>query len=245
MINYKRLKTKTSIKENNMISTNEDYNNFLKLCLNKLKKFSFDKRSLEREYVTRYKFKTKNSSDIKYSLILEAENNIIRNTAREQLKKYVKLDHLAYEMEKGLFEFSLIHVTINKLQDHFVQLVYQDRLYEICDNLDMDNIKIENKTLLPTIVKSGFDAYFIAFLSPEQLHPKRWMDIVLKKQIRDEALNNFQTTDIYRCKKCGDRRFKITELQMRSADEASSKIHVCMTCYFTFIICSLLCKSIT
>jgi DNA-directed RNA polymerase subunit M/transcription elongation factor TFIIS len=210
---------------------------FMKECIERAKNFTLDKKFLEREYVARYRFKTKNSGDIKYSLMVMAEENIDRDRARNMIKQYVGFDHIAYEIERGLFEFALINVTINKsVQDHFVIPIYHDKLYNICENLDLENENIDNKTLLPTIFGETFTPYYVAFLSPDQLHPKRWMDIVLKKQIRDEAMNNFQTTDIYKCKKCKERKFKITEIQLRSSDEPMNRVCTCMTCYYTFIL---------
>ena len=234
----KGLKPITSLKVKNMPSQDDTVNDlFLKEYCDRIKAFSLDKRIIEREYIARYRFKTKNSSDIKYSLMVMAEENINRDEARKILKSYVGFDHVAHEIEKGLFEFALIHVTIEKsVQDHFVVAVYQDKLYTICDNLDMQNEIINNKTLLPTILTPSFNPYFVAFLSPDQLHPKRWMDIALKKQIRDEAMNNFQTTDMYKCKKCKERKFKITEIQLRSSDEPMNRVCTCMTCYYTFIL---------
>lgn len=235
MSTKKELKTTTSLEENKMHTNKND--DLLKSFNEKVNAFLFDKKFIEREYVSRYGFKTKNSSDIKYSLMIIAENNIDRNHARQLLKKYVEFDHIAYEIEKGLFEFALIHVTIDKsIQDHFVVPVYTDKLHTICDNLDINNKIINNKTLLPTILAPSFNPYFVAFLSPDQLHPKHWMDIVLKKQIKDEAMNNFQTTDIYKCKKCKERKFKITEIQLRSSDEPMNRVCTCMTCYYTFIL---------
>lgn len=198
--------------------------------------FEVDKKGFEKEYVLRHKFKTKNSSDIKYKLLVIAEDNIDRKSGRNIIQKYVKYEHIAYEIEKGLFEFSLVHVTINGENDHFVCEVYADQLNNICENLDMTNKHVENKSLLPTVLSTSFTPYYVAFLSPDQLHPERWKDVSLKKQIRDEAMNSFQTTDIYKCKKCHERKFKITEIQLRSSDEPMNRVCTCMTCFFTFII---------
>lgn len=231
----KRLKVESN---NNVIImkelNNEFINDFKNTCNQKLK-LLVNKRSFEKEYMTKFCFRTKNSSDIKYKLIVEAEKLIDRNIGRKELKKYVYLDNVVYEIEKGLFEFSLISVTINKLELHFVSNIYFDKLYNLCVNLNMYNENINNQTLLPTILGNKFDPYFISFLSPEQLHPKHWSDIITKNRLRDETANNLQTTDIYKCGKCGERKFKITQLQMRSADEPVNTICTCMVCFNTFI----------
>lgn len=208
---------------------------FNKKCSDRAKTLKLDKHGLEREYVNRCKFKTRNSNDIKYNLLIVAEETIDRKSAVEKLKQCVKVYHIVDQIEKGIFEFSLVHVTINGIQDHYVENVYNDKLNDLCDNLDVDNKNICNTTLLPMILEDKINPYFTAFLTPDQLHPKRWGDVITKQQLRENAANELQTTDIYKCAKCGDRKFKITELQLRSADEPVSRFNTCMTCYHTFI----------
>ena len=97
------------------------------------------------------------------------------------------------------------------------------------------NKKINNTTLLPMLYNVSFNPYFTAFLLPEQLHPKKWIDVVKKKQIRDEAINTQPYSDIYTCAKCHEKKFKISEIQLRCADEPTNKICQCMVCFHTFI----------
>lgn len=205
-------------------------------CQNLYNTLIFNKYNFEREYVNRYKFKTKNSSDIKYDLLMEAEKLIDRKKGKEEIQKYVVLDHIADQIEKGLFEFSLIHVIIHKLQNHFVENIYFHRLNDLCVNLDIDNKNVENYTLLPSVIDGTLYSYFLAFFSYDVLHPKKWASLHLKKKIHDEAVNSLQTTDIYQCSRCKERKFKITEIQLRSIDESVSRICQCMVCYKTFII---------
>lgn len=236
MIQYtKSLKPMSSINHNKLMSGKKFLDSFNKNFAEKKKTMLFDRYSLEKEYVARYKFKTKNSSDIKYSLMKVAEETIDRNEARMKLFKYVKLEPLAYEIEKGILERALIEVTINKLQEHFVENIYRDKLNDICSNLDVNDKHIDNQTLLPTLFEDKFAPYFVAFLSADQLHPKRWAEIMMKRQVQDETVNNLQTTDMYQCRKCKERKFKITRLQLRCADESENVFYTCMVCYTTFI----------
>ena len=221
--------------KNKQMSKQQFIDKFNKDCLKIQKAMILDKHFFEKECVARYKFRTKNSSDIKYSLIKTAEKLLDRKSAVQKILEYVKLEPFAYEIEKGIFEFSLIHVTVNKLQEHFVENIYEDKLYNICTNLDIDDEHVENHTLLPTIFQDKFTPYFLAFLSPEQLHPKRWAEIIMKKRVQDETVNNLQTTDMYQCRKCKERKFKITRLQLRCADESENVFYTCMVCYATFI----------
>lgn len=180
-------------------------------------------------------FKTKNSLDINMDLILYAFKCIDRRESIKKLRNIIDLNNIVYYLERGIFEFSLLHITNFNLNYNLLESVYNDKLYDLCCNLDINDKKINNKTLLPTILEGNIDPHFIAFLSPEQLHPMRWNDIILKKQRTADTLNNLQTTDKYKCMKCGERKFKVTEIQLRSADEPMSRIHTCMCCGTTFI----------
>jgi DNA-directed RNA polymerase subunit M/transcription elongation factor TFIIS len=229
----KILKPETTI-SNNKSMTKLTIDEINKECLKKLNSTSFDKRGLEKEYLLTYKFKTRNSTDIKISLLKEAKCLINRNLGRNELTKHV-IFPIAYEIERGIFEFALTHITVNRLQDHYVGMVYEDKLLDICANLDQNNKKINNTTLLPMLYDVSFNPYFTAFLLPEQLHPKKWIDVVKKKQIRDEAINTQPYSDIYTCAKCHEKKFKISEIQLRCADEPTNRICQCMVCFHTFI----------
>lgn len=201
----------------------------------KIKNIINENKYFEKEFVHMQNFITKSSSDIKYSLVLYASKILNRNNSIKELLKYVKKYHIAVELEKGIFEFALIHITINKIQNNIVEFVYNDKLIDICANLDILDKQIDNQTLLPIILDNQIDPKFVSFLSPEQLHPKRWTDIIQKRDFRYETANNLQTTDRYKCKKCNERKFKVTEIQLRCADEPMSRIHTCTNCGFTFI----------
>ena len=86
------------------------------------------------------------------------------------------------------------------------------------------------KAILDDVIKPNL----VPFLSPQQLCPESWADILYKKQYIEVAYNDVATTDIYKCYKCGARRCKITELQIRSCDEPSTKFITCLECYTTF-----------
>jgi DNA-directed RNA polymerase subunit M/transcription elongation factor TFIIS len=180
-------------------------------------------------------FKTKNSLDINMDLILYSFTCINRCESIKKIQEIIKNNDISYSLERGIYEFSLLHITNLNLNYNLLQSVYNDKLYDLYCNLDIHDKKINNKTLLPTILEKNIDPHFVAFLSPEQLHPMRWNDIILKKQKTADTLNNLQTTDKYKCVKCGERKFKVTEIQLRSADEPMSRIHTCMCCGTTFI----------
>jgi len=218
---------------NNILSAKEMHDNIIK----RSKDMTIDNFNPDKEYMTRFFFVTKNSCDIKIDLMKKAETLLSskRKKSRDQLLDYVKEIFIADDIERGLFEFSLIQVVINKLPNHFIENIYFNRLHEICINLDPNYKGINNKTFLNTVTNGKFRPFFAAFLSPEQMHPLRWADVLEKQKVREEALTNIATTDMYKCAKCGERKMRISRLQLRSADEPESLFVVCLICYHTFI----------
>lgn len=197
---------------------------------------NLDKKAIQREIVNRYRFRTQACNDIHYLTILAAEEQIDRNYAVKELQKLLGEFHLAHEMEKGLFEYALTHITTNKQQNFLVKSVYMHHLNTLCRNLDPTDPGVENTTLLPLIKEGDMDSFFVPFLTPDQLHPNRWSAIKQKKKVEEETGNSLATTDMYTCKKCKDKKFKITELQTRSIDEPITRFVSCVTCGYTFIV---------
>ena len=218
----------------------KNISNYTKSILNEIKlrasKINIDTFDHSKEYLSRYSFVTKNSADIKVNLLKLAEKEIDRKQATKQLIKFVGSEAIAYDMERGIFEFALVQIIIGKLQESFVTYIYQDKLEDICLNLDITNKHINNQTLMDTVKSGTFRPFFVAFLSPGQMHPKRWDDIIKKQKKTQETLANICTTDRYRCSKCGSRKFTSYELQLRGSDEPTSKFLTCQVCYRTFIL---------
>ena len=229
----KTLKSKNTSNDTSA-SMDSSYAKFLKLFNEKCSEITIDKQDFHKEYINNYNFVIENSSDIKYGLLCKAETMIDRRKGVADLKQIVHLDHIVRRIEKGIFEFALLHITQHKLSDDFVVPVYYDKLSNLCVNLDVENLRIENHTLLPNVVFGSIDPYFLSFLSPEQLHPKRWSDVVYRFNLRDKAKYEMNTTDIYKCKKCGEKKNKISQLQTRSLDEPVTIYVVCLVCYHTF-----------
>jgi len=218
------------VKEINNINPNKMSDS----TLDKIKNITIENFNYKKEYVRNFDFITGYAENITYELLKYAEKNIDRKAARDEINKYVKYDFISYDIERSIFEFALISVTNNGVPIEYVEYVYNDKLYEICINLDKNNKDINNKTLLDSILEKNIKPTFIAFLTKEQLHPLRWKDITDKVMLRDKTLNNMKTTDRYTCKKCGEKKFKVSSMQTRCADEPCTYFCVCVICGFTF-----------
>lgn len=186
-------------------------------------------------FVKKYNFFTENSRDVSTRLIKIAQKTIKRTETIIMFSNILFNIKQAIKLERGIFEFSLIHVSMNSLEDKFVSSVYYDKVHDIKINID-GNTKINNTTLKPSILNNSIPPEYVAFLSPEQMHPMQWKDLLEKRQIREDREKNIATTDLYRCKKCGERKAKITQMQTRSADEPMTLFICCLVCYNTMCI---------
>jgi DNA-directed RNA polymerase subunit M/transcription elongation factor TFIIS len=178
-------------------------------------------------------FYTEASKNISQKLIVLANDMINRHEAISEINKYLLNINISENVEKSIYEFALVHITIKHLMHHFVEAVYIDKLREIICNID-GNPKINNQTLKQNLVEGTINPRLVAFLAPEQIHPKRWEDLLKKQMKRIETENNMATTDMYTCRKCGEKKFKLMEFQTRGADEPTTKFLTCMVCYTTF-----------
>lgn len=204
------------------------------MCIDYLKSVdinSFDKNKI---FMLKCNFITENSKDISEEMLSYATSNIDRADCTIQLAKLLNNMNIAISIESSIFEFALIHATLNNIDKHLVCAIYNDKFQDIYMNLD-ETSRINNKTLIQCILQGTINAKFTAFLSPDQIHPENWVPVLNKIKFREVTESNIATTDLYKCHKCGERKCKVTELQLRSADEPTSRFITCLVCYNTFI----------
>lgn len=202
-----------------------------------VKKATLDKKWIIKEKIKSYNFITKSADDISYDLLLDVEKNLDRNYAIAELDKYLNNKIMSTEIERGIFENVLINVSQHKMQNNIFYPNYYSELYNICRNLDLTDKSIDNTTLLPSILIGDIHPHSVAFLSPQQMHPTRWMAYYQKKERETETINH---TGAYKdcdnkCKNCGGVDFHSYEQQLRSADEPASKFIICIDCNYTVI----------
>jgi transcription elongation factor S-II len=138
--------------------------------------------------------------------------------------------NIAIELEAGIFEFSIVYKKMMELSNAYIPSIYADKLKDIIVNLN-SNSSVQNKTLKEKLFKQELNAQEIPFMTPDQLHPERWKKQIKKKELKEYKKNNMAATDIFKCYKCGERKCKITQMQIRSADEPMTNIVKCLICY--------------
>jgi DNA-directed RNA polymerase subunit M/transcription elongation factor TFIIS len=180
-----------------------------------------------------YNFLTSNACDIHDNIIQYAENNLNRVKYQLEFNNIFNNIDIALKVEFSIFEFALIY-TINKnLPFDYINAVYIDKINDIQQNLNPNN-KINNKTLLPSIINNIIDPSTIAFLSPQQLHPEKWKYQINKFNYLELKEKSIKYSTAYKCSRCGESKCKITQSQTRCADEPATTFVCCMVCHKTF-----------
>lgn len=219
------------------MSKNNFTNEFIEKYNDIIKKMSLDKKWFAREKIKNYNFVSHSANDISYNLLSEVENNVDRNYSIKELDKYLNNIIIATEIERGLFESVLINISQKNLQTSVFYPTYYSELHNICRNLDVNDESVGNKTLLPSILNGEIHPVYVAFLSPQQLHPMKWKSFYQKKERESDTINHVGAYKDYenKCKNCGGVDFHSYEQQLRSADEPASKFIICIDCNSTVI----------
>ena len=88
---------------------------FEKKCQKLIKELDFSKQGVDKARRSHYNFFSKNSTDITSELLKEAEKCIDRKWGKEMINLYLGNEILSIQLEKGIFEYSLISVSKQKL----------------------------------------------------------------------------------------------------------------------------------
>ena len=146
-----------------------------------------------------------------------------------------KLDDIdkSIELEAGIFEFVLFYIALKNLPEELTTGVYNDKLCDLLVNLDKHS-SVENKYLKKKILSGDLLPQAVPFMSPQQIHPKRWKLLEKKKKLREYKKSHMAATDLYTCYKCGESKCKITQMQTRGADEPITNFITCLVCHNTF-----------
>lgn len=180
----------------------------------------------------KYNFINKKNKYLTNKVIYNAELKIDRAKVIFELNKLFMNIELAMAIELGIFEFALIYMLTNNLNDSLIESIYIDKYSNIMANLTEKHIN--NETLMREIQNKTYDPQMIAFLSLEQIHPKK-MELFIKKQkIKAQREANVYTTDTYTCPKCKEKKCTVLQVQTRSADEPPTLFITCTVCYYAF-----------
>lgn len=70
----------------------------------------------------------------------------------------------------------------------------------------------------------------ICNLKQEELNPEKYKSIIERRELEMLKKHNKKTTDVYQCKKCGERKCSVEQRQVRSSDEPMTTFVECVVC---------------
>lgn len=186
-------------------------------------------------HYSNYNFICEDPAKISTRFINYAENAILRYKYLIQILSIVLDKKVAIDIENSIFEYALTYCIDNNYDEHFVVNIYIDKFNSILDNLN-EHSRIQNKYLLNAIINKSLDPKQIAFLQPYQLNPEKWRKETNKKANCEHRKNNEGYSTAYKCPNCSKSKSKITQVQLRSADEPPTIFSVCFECGFNNIV---------
>lgn len=111
-------------------------------------------------------------------------------------------------------------------------MLYRNRARGVYANL-LPTSYVGNTRLIARLARREFLPHQLAFMSPLELCPERWQDILDEKRLLEERrseIESQQYSTIFYCRKCHQRKTTYYQLQTRSADEPMTVFITCQVC---------------
>lgn len=150
---------------------------------------------------------------------------------KKMIKNFLKFINLkkSTKLECALYNFS-INYAINNNVIYLLEQIYNTKADEIL------NLLSNNLIFIKLINDDKINYNDIIIMKPDELNPKIFEPIKLKKQLEDQIINKKEGSKMYKCKKCKKRNCEIKLKQMRSGDEPPNTIITCLECGYTINI---------
>lgn len=169
-------------------------------------------------------------------MLVVEEPQIFRQNLRNKFEDFIKKKDVSINLEKGIFNFTIKEAKKRKIvrkwsNKNFVQ-IYVNRFRSVYSNIN-PNSKICNKILLKKLINKKLKPEKLAFMSHQEMSPRKWKKLIEAKIKRDKNLTEVDmsaATDEFKCYKCQKRLCTYYQLQTRSADEPMTTFITCLNC---------------
>jgi transcription elongation factor S-II len=139
--------------------------------------------------------------------------------------------NICLNLEKGVFNYAIQEADkkeiVKKWDNVYFTQFYVDKMRSVITNLE------KNEDLRKIVLAKLIKAHEIAFMTHQQMNPKKWQKMLDDKKIRDEnkyAPKIEASTDNYTCRKCKSKKCSYYQMQTRSADEPMTTFVSCISC---------------
>ena len=150
---------------------------------------------------------------------------LMRNDVFKQLCKLSRDAQTAILIEAGIFEYALVYIYIHNISSDIGTGIYLNKYRDV-----VRIFNLPNKYILDQLKTGQISGQKLAFLTSQELDPEKWEKIIAKHKLVKYKKNNIAVTDIYKCRKCGERKCTISEMQTRGADESTTIFVCCVVC---------------
>lgn len=161
------------------------------------------------------------------------EGAIRRNNARKNLYKNLKVG-IKDEDEKEELIQKVINIEDKLYEKYKGEGAYINRVLEIIHNLKDEN----NNEFREKIISGIYDPEYLAIMDENEMVNKNEREKI-KKNMEDnfnsvrsdwDDMHIPVTEGVYKCRKCGGKKTRQIEKQIRSADEPMTIFITCVTC---------------
>ena len=138
-------------------------------------------------------------------------------------------------VERCIFNYSLqksIDRNVIPTWNVVFKNIYLNKVISLYSNLSKNNY-IKNNRLLLRLKKREFTPEQLVQMTPQELFPEHWKELIDEKYRRDKILYETKKeamTDQFKCSKCHSRETCYFEMQTRSADEPMTIFITCLNC---------------
>jgi DNA-directed RNA polymerase subunit M/transcription elongation factor TFIIS len=151
----------------------------------------------------------------------------LRAYARDMFARLFGMEEssvMVQNAERGVYNFSVSDCRARGIscswEDTRFRSTYRQKLNGLLFNLRNP----KNPELLQHVLNKSIETKHLAFLKPEELDPKLWVDInarVAKRFPTSAADLEVPESALLQCGRCKSKRCSFYEMQIRSADEPS------------------------
>lgn len=150
-----------------------------------------------------------------------------------EIDNHIKNLSYSHLIEAGIFEYVITYIYDNDLNKTLIESTYNNIFNDIIKYIDPSSQRY-SQHCIDNINNGNFNPQELAFMPSYEINPDSWEKSLKRQQLKEFKKNNIPTTELYTCRKCGQKKCKITETQSRSADEPMTSFIVCINCNNTF-----------
>lgn len=152
-------------------------------------------------------------------------SELLRKKISMKIHEIIQNETLSENIEIGIYNYSIREASDKKISKKWTNSYFSE--------IYISKAKSVLFNITPELVQSIKDPHLIAFMTHQELNPKKWKEMLTKKEKRDEHLFSNKitaTTTDFTCFKCKKNNCTYYQLQTRSADEPMTTFVTCVNC---------------